>query len=422
MKKILIRKATIVEPGSRLNGKQNDILVDSGIIWTIGEELESGDAEIIEAEGSFLSPGWLDLRANFWDPGHEYREGMESGIEAAAYGGFTGVALLPETEPRLSSKTGIEYVRNRAAGKAVNLYPLASISREKEGNDLSEMYDLAEAGASGFSSGYRPVSDHGFLTRALLYAGKLNKPFMLLPENRSLTGKGQINEGVISVQLGLSGSPALAEETEISSLISIAEYTGTPVHFSCISTRKGMELVIKAFENGLPVSASVSIHHLYFNEEDLLEFNTNLKLRPPLRTAEDQRFLQDALRKHRFVTVVSDHTPYEEDKKKCEFELAAYGTSGIQTCFSQLIRIYGSNQIDLIVDLLAVRTREIMGIAPVAITEGAAADLTLFDPEAVWMLNEKTNRSRSKESPLWNEEMQGKAVAILNGGILKRLN
>lgn len=421
MNKILIKQAGIIDPASEWHAKRADVLIANGIIERIGELDAVEGAEVIEARGYYLSPGWVDMRASFWDPGHEYKEDINTGAEAAAYGGFTAVAILPETEPRIATKAVVEYIISKGRRHVVEVLPLAAISLTKEGQDLTEMYDLVNAGAVGFSSGFKSVEDNGFLLRASQYGSDLGKPIMILAENKNIAGKGQVNEGLMSVQLGLKGNPAIAEETEVSTLLEVCRYTGAKMHFSCISTAKSAELIVQARKEGLDITADISIHHLSFNENELINFDTNFKLRPPLRTQEDQLTLQRMLLEHDFFAVVSNHTPHEEDKKKCEFETAAFGASALQTVFSQMLAVYGLKNIDKIVDILAYRPCRIMGMPTVTVQEGQYSALTLFDTEKKWTLNNESNQSKSTNHPLWGKELTGKAVAIFNKGKVKPL-
>ena len=423
MTQIYLKNIKILDPGSEWHGKKAHVLIKDGRIDSISLiPLDVKGAETIEGENLFVSQGWVDLRANFCDPGFEYKEDILSGLESAAYGGFTGVAILPETEPALTSKSSIEYVLRKAEGNIVNLYPLAAISSSKDVESLTEMFDVQEAGAKGFSSGYKPVKDSGFLLRAMEYAGMTKLPLMVRPENPGIAGKGLVNEGAVSVRLGLKGIPSIAEESDINKILHLCEYTGQPIHLSCVSTKGGMQSIEKAHKDGLKVSADVSIHHLYFDEADLGMFDTRLKLRPPLRTAEDKKYLRKAVLNNDFVAVVSDHTPHEDDRKQCEFELASYGATGLQTVFSQMLEIYRDEKIDKIVEILTVRPRNIMNIAANSINKGSLANLTIFDTSKPWKLNEETNKSKSKNSPLWGKELKGKALAVINNGQIKKLN
>lgn len=423
MTQIYLKNIKIIDSGSEWHGKKAYVHIKDGKIESVSPiPLDIKNAVEVEGENLYVSQGWIDLRANFCDPGFEYKEDILSGLESAAYGGFTGVAILPETDPALVSKSSIEYVLRKAEGNVVNLYPLASISSSRENESLTEMFDVQEAGARGFSSGYKPVKDSGFLLRAMEYAGMTKLPLMVRPENPGIAGKGLVNEGVVSVRLGLKGIPSIAEESDINKILHLCEYTGQPIHLSCVSTKGGMAAIEKAHKEGLKVTADVSIHHLYYDEEDLGMFDTRLKLRPPLRTAEDKEYLRQAVLNNDFVAVVSDHTPHEEDRKQCEFELAGYGATGLQTVFSQLLHIFGNDKIDKIVEILTVRPGKIMNLTPNPITKDSIANLTIFDSSKSWTLNDETNKSKSKNSPLWEKELKGKAIAVVNNGHVKNLN
>ncbi|RYD83510.1 MAG: dihydroorotase [Sphingobacteriales bacterium] len=423
MKNILIQKAVIVDQESPFHLQRKDILVKDGIISAIEDDIaEQADAEVFSGDDIYVSNGWMDLRANFWDPGFEHKEDLISGCEAAAYGGFTNVALLPETSPNVATKSQVEYLISKTANQLVNIYPLAAIAPDKENKSISEMYDLANAGALAFSSGYRAIDNYSFLLHAMQYAWGIGKKLMLFSQNKSVTGNGIVNEGVVSVQIGTKSAPALAEAIEVNNLIMLSRYANIPVHISCISTKQGLDLIINARNEGLQVTADISIQHLYFNEEALLGFDTNFKLRPPLRTEEDRLALCDALLKYDFLQVVSDHTPHEEDSKHCEFELASYGTASLQTVFSQLLNIYGIEKMPQLVTILANRPRQVFDLPKQNIATGKNADLTIFSPNHIWELNEKTSKSKSKNNPLWNTSLTGKALAIANKGKFRILS
>lgn len=416
-----IKDAMVHDAGSRYNGQRKDILIEDGFISRIEDNIDIKGIEIISGNGINVSPGWFDMRVNFWDPGFEHKEDLESGCEAAAYGGFTSVALLPETEPQISGKAQVEYIKSKSANNIVSVYPTATISQKKDEQVLSEMQDLCKSGAVAFSSGYRAVPDEGFLLRALLYSGNLSCPLILFPENKSIAGKGMMNEGLINVQLGLKGIPVLAEEVEIQKILSLCRYSGTRVHISGISTSVSVMLLKKAREEGLPVTADVYMHNLYFNEADLLDFNTNLKLRPPLRSKEDQTALRNAVLDGTIDCVVSNHTPHEDDSKRCEFDLAAFGATGVQTLFSQFIEVFGIDSLDLFLQTVCYNPRRILNIAQPEIKEGTSAELTVFDVHSEWKFDENSNKSKSGNNPLWNFTLKGKALAIVNKGALKIL-
>jgi dihydroorotase len=422
MKDIFIKDATIFDPGNPGHNLKSHLLIRNGLIEDIGEEImPQGTTEVFDAGNMFLSAGWMDLRVDYCDPGHEHREDLVSGSNASAYGGFTSVGLMPDTDPPLYNKGQIEYILSNTRLNPVKIYPLGSLSVKNGSRELTEMYDLAYAGVSAFSSGRQAISDHGFLLRALDYASGVGKPVFLFPENSAVAGHGQINEGLINIQLGIKGSPIVAEEIEISNIIRLAEYSGTPVHISNITSARSVELISRAHESGLQITADVSIHHLQFTDGDLLNFNTNLKLRPPLRTIEDCEALQQAVLSMDYICITSSHTPLEEDKKKCEFEIAYYGAIGTQTLFSQLVSIFGDNWMKAMPAIIS-RPRQILNLETPSLLKGSRAELTIFDPAETWTFNDSTNKSKSRNSPVWHRLLKGKAKAIFNNNTLKILN
>ncbi|MCX6351245.1 MAG: dihydroorotase, partial [Bacteroidetes bacterium] len=391
----------------------------NGVISKIAKSIIDTDAVLIEGKGLGASIGWADMRVNFADPGFEFKEDIDSGCEAAAFGGITTVGLMPETQPLVTTKSQVEYILNRSRDKVVNVLPFGRIAN-KDGC-LTEMVDMLNSGALSFTSGYKSISDEGFLLRAMLYAKSLNIRLAFFAENCGIAGIGVVNEGLVNVQLGLKGSPAFAEEVEVQKIISIAKYNGTPVHLSGISTKRAVELIAEAKRKGLDITAEVYINHLMFDESHIANFDTNLKLRPPLRTAEDKAALIDALERGIIDIVSSDHSPHEEDAKHCEFDLASYGAIGTQTLFSQLIAVYGVQKIAFISNLLSARPRKVFGVEVPTIKEGNNAEITVFSATEKWTLNSKTNKSKAINTPLWGKELQGKAVALINKNQVKVL-
>lgn len=418
--RVLITSAKIIDPNSEHHGKILDILIDKGIIQ-VGKNLKADGAENIHGEGLCVSPGWFDMRVNFQDPGHEYREDLLSGCEASAYGGFTGVALMPETEPLISGKSQIEYIKNRTADNIVDVFPVATML-SASGDTISEMHDLKQAGAIAFSSGYKSISDEGLLLRAMQYSITLDMPLILTPVNKSLYGKGVMNEGLINVQLGMKGIPVMADEIEVYKFVTLCRYTGAKIHIAGISSMASLRIANAAKKEGLKISTEVFGHHLSFDENDLLNFNTNLKFRPPLRTKEDKTSLQNSLLNGDIDCASSDHHPLEEDLKKCEFEIAGYGASGTQTLFSQLLDVFSENKLAEIINAIAIKPREILGLTIPTIKDGEIANLTIFDPKKDWKLDEKTNKSKSNNNPYWKKDLKGKAIAIINNNKIKYLS
>ncbi|WP_295718018.1 dihydroorotase [Mucilaginibacter sp.] len=408
---LLIKSATILDPGSPFHQQVADILIENGVITRIGDDIEA-DAELVEAEGKYVSPGFFDLNCNIGELGLETKEDMRTGTQAAAAGGFTGVAMMPNTVPPVHSKAEIEYLLNRAKGNLVDVYPLGTISHKREGKDLAEMYDMYLSGAKAFTDGNRPVQDAGLMERALLYAQGFDALVFSYPEDTAIAGKAKVNEGEISTLLGMKGIPSLAEELMIARDLYLAEYTVSKIHFSTISTVRSVELIREAKRKGLEVTCDVAAHHLVLTDEALLGFDSQYKVKPPLRTKDDVKALIKGLKDGTIDAIVSQHTPHEIEFKDVEFEVAEYGITGFQTTLA--LALQSGLPVELLVEKLSINPREILGVEVAVIAEGEKANIVLFDVDATWEYNSKSNLSKSKNSPFMGQNLKGKVLLTYN--------
>lgn len=416
--KLLIKSAHILYPGSDFHQNKADVLVENGLISAIAENLISDGAEMIDAEGSYLSPGFFDLNCSISEPGLETKEDLNTGLQAAAAGGFTGVALMPDTQPPIHSKTEVEYLINRAKGNLVQVYPLGAISCQREGKDMSEMYDMYLSGAKAFTDGDKPVKDAGLMERALLYAKGFNALVFSYPEDVAIAGKAKVHEGAVSTLLGMKGIPSLAEELMIARDLYLAEYTEAPIHFSTISTARSVELIRDAKAKGLKVTCDVAAHHLVLTDEALLGFDSHYKVKPPLRTQVDVDALLQGLKDDTIDAIVSQHTPHEIELKDVEFEIAAFGIIGLQTVFSLAVK--AGLPPELIIEKMAVNPRKILNIEQPVLTEEQTANFVLFNTDAEWTFDKQTNRSKSANSPFFNQNLKGKVLLTFNNGKLQK--
>ena len=408
---LLIKSATILDPGSAFHQQIADIFIENGVISRIAENIEA-DAELIDGEGKYVSPGFFDLNCNIGELGLETKENMYSGTRAAAAGGFTGVALMPNTIPPVHSKAEIEYLLNRAKNNLVDVYPLGTISHKREGKDLAEMYDMYLSGAKAFTDGNRPVQDAGLMERALLYAQGFDAMVFSYPEDTAIAGKAKVNEGEMSTLLGMKGIPSLAEELMIARDLYLAEYTVSKIHFSTISTARSVELIREAKRKGLEVTCDVAAHHLVLTDEALLGFDSMYKVKPPLRTKDDVAALIKGLKDGTIDAIVTQHTPHEVEFKDVEFEVAEYGITGFQTALPLALR--SGLPVELLVDKLAINPREILGVNVPVIAEEEMANLVLFDTDAEWEYNGKNNESKSINSPFIGQSLKGKVLLTYN--------
>jgi dihydroorotase len=410
MMNILIKSCTVLDPASPFNGAVTDVLIENGKISKIAKNI-STKAESIDGEGKFLAPGFFDLNTNLGELGLETKEDFISGTAAAAAGGFTGLAVMPNTEPAVDSKSQIEYLVNRAKNLLVDIYPFGTISQKREGKDLAEMFDMKQSGAIAFSDGNAPVQDAGLMERALLYAKGFDALVVSYPEDKSIAGKAKVNEGEMSTFLGMKGIPNIAEELMIVRDLYLLDYTNSKIHFTTVSTAHGVELIRQAKKKGAKVSCDVAAHHLVLTEEVLADFNSNYKVKPPLRTKADIAALKKGIADGTIDTIVSQHTPHEIEFKEVEFEIAAYGIIGLQTVLPLLIK--AGLKPEQIVEKLSVNSRKILGLKVPEIKEGAQANVVLFD-DARWKYTSENNFSRSKNSPFLGEELIGKVWLTCN--------
>jgi dihydroorotase len=412
---LLIKSATISDPGSPFYQQVADVLIEKGHITKIGQNIDA-DADTFEAEGKYLSPGFFDLNCNIGELGLETKEDLRTGTRAAAAGGFTGVALMPNTQPPVHSKAEIEYLMNRAKNNLVDVYPLGAISYKREGKDMAEMYDMYQSGAKAFTDGNRPVQDAGLMERALLYAQGFGALILSYPEDTAIAGKAKVHEGVVSTLLGMKGIPSLAEELMIARDLYLAEYTGSRIHFSTISTERSVELIREAKKKGLQVTCDVAVHHLVLTDEALLGFDSLYKVKPPLRTQKDVNALHAGLKDGTIDAIVSQHTPHEVEFKNVEFEVAEYGMVALQTAFS--IALKAKLPVDMIVKKMAINPRKILNVEIPVIAEGQKANLVLLDKDAEWEYLKITNWSKSYNSPFIGQKLKGSILLTYNNNKL----
>lgn len=410
---LLITGITIADPNSQFNQKKCDVRVEQGKITAIGNNLTaSNNEQVFDGEGSILSPGFFDLNCSIGDPGFETKEDINTATAAAKAGGFTGIAVLPNTKPVVQSKAEVEYIINRAKNNLVDVLPIGAVSQGMEGKELAELYDMKQAGAVAFSDGGKAIVDDGFMSRALQYAQGFNGLLMVYPENKSIAGKSQINESKTSVLLGMKGVPSLAEEMHISRDIFLATYHDAPVHISNISTAGSVALIKKAKKDGVKITCDVAAHHLVFTEELLNDFDSNYKVKPPLRGKSDVKALITGLKEGTIDAVGSQHRPHEIEFKDVEFEIASYGIIALQTVLPLLIK--AGLDAAQIAEKLSVNPRKLLGLSVPVIEEGAEANFTVYNPALQWEYNVASNYSKSANTPLLNKKLTGKVQLVYN--------
>lgn len=414
--KVLIKQATIVCPSSPLNGQVKDIFIENGSISTIADNIMQQADQAIQQPNLHVSIGWMDIFAHFCDPGFEYRETLETGAAAAGAGGFTEVIVLPNTNPVIHSKTQVEYIVQKSKELAVTIHPAGAITKNAEGKELAEMYDMRQSGAAAFSDGINSVQSSGLLIKALQYVKSFDGTVIQIPDDKSIAPGGLINEGIVSTQLGLPGKPAMAEEIIVARDIKLARYADSKLHFTGIASAKSIEYIKRAKEGGLKISASVTPYHLWFTDEDLQEYDTNLKVNPPVRNAADKEVLINSLVDGTIDCIASHHIPQNFDNKVCEFEYAKPGMVTLEALFGAVWQATSSRwPLEKLVETLSVSPRNLFGLPVPVIEEGATANLTLFNPDQEYHFNEKMIQSKSKNSAFIGKQLKGKVMGIING-------
>lgn len=438
---LLIRSARVIDAASSFDGQVCDLLIENGLIRQMATGLAAPEGvRVVETENLHVSPGWIDMRVLAQDPGFEHKEDLTSVCQAAAAGGFTDIAVLPNTQPVVDAKGTLGYVRQMAIGQPVHVHVIAAVTKKAAGEDFTEMLDLHHAGAVAFSDGTHPLQNPDLLLKTLQYLQPINGLLMNRPEETLLTRFGQMHEGIQSTFLGLKGMPALAEELMIERDLRLLEYvlegegigqgTGkgqaasptlhapspTPpvLHFSTISSARSVELVRLAKAQGLPVSCDVAAHQLVFDDSALAGFDTNFKVNPPFRSPADVAALWAGLADGTIDAIVSDHTPQDAESKNLEFDQADFGITGLETVFSLLMTHNRGLPLGVLISKLTARPRQILRLPAISLAEGQPANLTLFDPAGPWTY--KHTRSKSKNSPFLGQALTGRVVGTVHQG------
>jgi dihydroorotase len=420
---LLIAGGSLLDPVSG-DVRRADLLIRDGLIARVGEGIErDGDLRVLDATGRLLSPGWMDMHVHLREPGHEHKETVESGCMAAAIGGFTAVACMPNTDPPIATRDVVEFVIKRAEGLAVDVYPVAAVSKGRRGEELADLGDMADGGAVAFSDDGSPVQDGGLMRRALEYSRTLRRPILAHEEEMTLNPHGHMHEGSVATRLGLPGIPAVAEEAMIARDALLAAYTGGHVHVQHISTAGAVDLVRRAKADGIRMTAEAAPHHFTLTDEEVERtgYDTNTKMHPPLRSAADVEAVRAGLADGTIDAIATDHAPHAVFEKEVEFTAAPFGILGLETCWGligrELVRT-GILRVHEAVYKLTVAPREILGLPVPTFDEGAAANLTVFDADTEWVFESHHIRSHSRNTPFLGAPMVGRAWAVYNKGRL----
>jgi dihydroorotase len=432
--RLLIRGGRVIDPANDVD-EVRDVLIEDGRIAGSGRDLTADRAETVDASGFVVAPGFVDLHCHLREPGQEHKETIRSGAEAAARGGFTTICAMPNTTPAIDNRGLIESVLERAREAPVRVLQIGAVTRACEGKELADLAEMAGAGAVAFSDDGKPVADAGLMRRALEYSLALGGPIIDHCEDPSLSRGGVMNEGWVSVRLGLAGIPAQAEESAVARNIQLVELTGAALHLGHISTRGSVELVRQAREKRLPVTAEVTPHHLTLTEELALgeqgaqgsrvdhAYDTFAKVNPPLRSRADVEACVRGLAEGVIDCIATDHAPHASEDKLCEFDVAAFGISGFETAFGLVSSLVGAGHLQLpgLIERLTVAPARALGLERAVpgigrLGDGSPADVVIIDPNEPWIVEPERFASKGKNTPIAGRELTGRVKATIADG------
>ncbi len=415
---LLLKNAGINDPASVHHGKTLDLLIRDGVIQEAGTALNvPPDTMVTDIPGIEVSPGWFDMRAFFREPGDEQKETIRSGQKAAAQGGFTGVMIMPSTHPAIQTNADVSFIKTKAGGFPVDVFPAGVLTEHLEGKELSGMYDMKLAGAVAFTDVKKPIGNSGVMLRALQYATNLGAPVISYADDPGLTAKLQATESPFTTLLGFKGAPAIAEEIAVQRDLSLMKYAGVALHLSGISTREAVSKIREAKKAGLPVTAEVYVYHLLLDDTSLEGFSSHYKVKPPLRTADDVLALREAVIDGTIDVICSDHSPEDLESKDVEFDYAAYGMVSLESFYGVLNAAFkGGLSRERMYEVLVKNPRRILGIEVPSITKGAIANLTVYHPAQEWTFGKEHVQSKSSNTPFTGTTFKGKPIGIYNQG------
>jgi len=416
--KILIKGGHVVDPKNKLDAVL-DVFIENGLIKKVAPAISDKADVTLDAKGKYVTPGLIDMHVHLRQPGQEYKETIETGLRAAAKGGFTGVCPMPNTEPVADRRSDMEFMREEARRLSlVNLWPVGAVTLKQQGKELTEFGELKKGGAVALSDDGRPITDSNILRRALEYAKKFDLPILVHCQDEGLFCGGCMNEGAVSTRLGLPGIPSEAESVEVARDIQLAELTGGKLHFCHISSRKSLEIMRQAKAQGSKFTAETCPHYFHLTDEAVMHYNTYAKMNPPLRAEEDRMAVKEALRAGTIDAIATDHAPHTDNEKDVEFDKAPFGIIGLETSLPLSLDLVREKVLTMssLIEKMSLGPSRILNLDRGHLSEGAAADVTVFDMDLEWTVEKDKLESKSKNSPFLGRKMKGKATHVVCGG------
>ncbi len=418
--RIVVHDGTVIDPTNGLEAER-DLLIEEGVICELGQpgSFVSVEAKRLDASGCIVAPGLIDMHVHLREPGYEYKETLLTGTQAAVAGGFTTVACMANTNPVNDNGAVTRFIVEQARSTGLaRVFPIGALSKGLKGEELAEIGEMIDAGAVAISDDGRPVMDANLMRRALEYCSMFDVPISVHEEDLNLSADGSMNEGPTALRLGLRGTPSAAEEVMVARDIALARLTGGRVHIAHVSTVRAVALVRQAKAEGLAVTAEVAPHHFTLTEEAVEGYNTNAKMSPPLRLAEDVAAMKAGLRDGTIDAIATDHAPHHQDEKEVEFDRAAHGITGLETALPLTLNLVREGVLSLseAIRKLTVNPARILGLPSGTLAVGVSADLTLFDPGATWKVDPFASRSRSRNTPFASWELTGRVLRTVVAG------
>lgn len=420
--KLLIKGGRIINPAEGMD-TVGDILIENGKIAAIGQNIDDGEAQVIDAAGLVVAPGLIDMHAHLREPGLEAKEDIASGTRAAAAGGFTTIACMPNTKPVVDSSIIVSGIIHRGQTEGVvNVKVIGALSKGLEGKELAEIGDMIQAGAVAISDDGGHLDSTSLLKTGLEYTGMFNRPVITHSEDEGLAGEGFMHEGAVSAMLGVKGRPSVAEDIAVARDIMLAEYTGSPLHIAHVSSKGAVKLIREAKERGVRVTAEATPHHLTLTDEEVRTFNTAFKVNPPLRSADHVEALIAGLQDGTIDTIATDHAPHAFEEKDVEFRYAPSGFAGLETALGVILTgLYHTGKLTLtqVIEKMSYAPAKLLGLASGVLKAGAPADITIIDTEYKWTVDCIKFYTRGKHSPFEGRNLRGKSlITIVNGSII----